>query len=144
MEDDNNNEKINISQFLSLKTLLPPSLPETGSEFDLTVSYAVSPDNFVILPQTGGAGGKSAGGVSALLRSLSYPDCPLLPGLSELTASMCEYYEAGAGQHDRLDNTRLDRFAAARLNNADWHRYGLPSLLLPPDDCLTAGLRCCK
>ena len=39
---------------------------------------------------------------------------------------MCEYYEAGAGQHDRLDNTRLDRFAAAKLNNADWHRYGLP------------------
>ena len=46
----------------------------------------------------------------------------LLPGLSELTASMTEYYEAGPGQSQGLDDTRQDRFAAAKLNNTDWHR----------------------
>ena len=46
--------KMNISGLLSLKTLLPPSLPEEGTEFELTVSYAVSPDSFVILPVSSG------------------------------------------------------------------------------------------
>ena len=58
--------KINISGLLSLKTLLPPDLPLEGTEFELRVSlgtcfvflltsfqcevsYAVSPDNFVIV-----------------------------------------------------------------------------------------------
>ena len=100
--NNNNDDKINITEFLSLKTLLPPSLPEVGSEFEVTVSYAVSPDNFVILAQ---------------------PDSPHhLPGLSELTVSMSEYYEAGPGLDQRLEDARLDRFAAAKLNNSDWHR----------------------
>ena len=108
-EVNNNTEKINISEFLSLKTLLPPALPEVGSEFALTVSYAVSPDNFVILPQPGGGP--------------SSPSSPhQLPGLPELRDSMLEYYEAGPGQHQRLGDSGLDRFAAAKLNNADWHR----------------------
>ena len=101
VNNNNSDNQINISEFLSLKTLLPPSLPEAGSEFEVTVSYAVSPDNFVILPRTWGAGG---------------------PGLSELTASMTEYYEGGPGQDQGLEDARLDRFAAARLNNTDWHR----------------------
>ena len=105
-EVNNNTEKINISEFLSLKTLLPPALPKVGSEFALTVSYAVSPDNFVILPQPGAS-----------------PSSPnQLPGLPELRVSMLEYYETGPGQHQRLEDSRLDRFAAAKLNNADWHR----------------------
>ena len=124
MNNNINDNQINISEFLSLKTLLPPSLPEVGSEFEVTVSYAVSPDNFVILPQTGGAGGNYKAGWWCLVVSLlSSSDSSFhLPALSELTASMTEYYEAGPGQDQRLDDTRLDRFAAARLNNTDWHR----------------------
>ena len=41
--------ELNISDILSLKTLLPASIPEAGDEVEVTVSYAVSPDNFVIL-----------------------------------------------------------------------------------------------
>ena len=59
----------------------------------------------------------------ALITVLLCSDSPHnLPGLPELTISMTEYYEAGAGQDQRLDDTRLDRFAAAKLDNTDWHR----------------------
>ena len=76
--NNNSDNQINISEFLSLKTLLPPSLPEAGSEFEVTVSYAVSPDNFVILPQTGGAGGNYRAGclvVMPVFCSLQTPLC---------------------------------------------------------------------
>ena len=125
MEVNNNHEKMNnISEFLSLKTLLPPCLPEAGSEFEVTVSYAVSPDNFVILPETGGGGGNyEVAQCWCCMLSLSCSAFPhSLPGLPELTGSMMEYYEAGPGQHQRLGDSRLDRFAAAKLNNTDWHR----------------------
>ena len=55
--NNNTDNQINISEFLSLKTLLPPCLPEAGSEFEVVVSYAVSPDNFVVVPLPGGDGG---------------------------------------------------------------------------------------
>ena len=56
--NNNTDSQINSSEFLSLKTLLPPCLPEPGSELEVRVSYAVSPDNFVILAQTGGDEGE--------------------------------------------------------------------------------------
>ena len=39
---------INLDE-ISLKSLLPVKIPQVGEKLQLTVSYAVSPDNFVII-----------------------------------------------------------------------------------------------
>ena len=49
-----NNNKVSdgdpkIEDLMSLKTLLPAEIPEVGDNLEVLVTYAVSPDNFVIV-----------------------------------------------------------------------------------------------
>jgi len=118
-DSGDNTRKMNISELLSLKTLLPPILPEEGSEFDLTVSYAVSPDNFVIVAE-------SVGGVDP---------CP--SSLSSLRLSMSKYYEGDEGGASAVQlDIRADRFAAAKLDNGDWHRVEVLQVIDQPGSSL--------
>jgi len=90
--------ELNISDILSLKTLLPASIPEAGDEVEVTVSYAVSPDNFVILVH-------SANGEA----------------LSELIQSMSEFYNSSSLTMSSLDQDS-DNYAVAKLNDKHWQR----------------------
>ena len=111
--------KTNISGMLSLKTLLPPDLPAEGTELELTVSYAVSPDSFVILPVN------SAGmSVTKHGQATTPSHCIVYPGslLSTLTLSMSEYYQSSE-ETGHPPDIQSDKFAAARLNDKEWHRW---------------------
>ena len=50
MEVNNNHQAGDDKREMNTSDLPPPLLPEEGAELELRVSYAVSPDNFVILP----------------------------------------------------------------------------------------------
>ena len=48
MEKTETDSLINPDE-IQLKSLLPVKIPQVGEKLQLTVSYAVSPDNFVII-----------------------------------------------------------------------------------------------
>ena len=48
MEKTETDSLINPDE-MPLKSLLPVKIPQVGEKLQLTVSYAVSPDNFVII-----------------------------------------------------------------------------------------------
>jgi len=94
--------EVSLNDIISLKTLLPASLPCVGDHIQLTICYAVSPDNFVI-------------------RTLSDQG----DELSELLTSMNEFYNKSENNtKTQLTSLNLsaDQYAAAKLDNDQWHR----------------------
>jgi len=95
---------------MSLKNLLPVKIPQVGEKLQLTVSYAVSPDNFVIIAHS------DEGEV-----------------LDQLTQSMSDYYNSN-DQSTSISMSSLEKagsqsYAAAKLNDKEWHRVEILQII---------------
>jgi len=102
-------EKIDSFELFSLKTLLPPQIPVKGSYFDLTVTFAVSPDSFVIQPHNQG------------------------PSLSFLLEDMNKFYSSKEGvdlaEVPIEPDTSKEIFFAAQLSGGSWHRVEVSNFI---------------
>jgi len=96
-EDTENSSNSNCDAFdlFSLKTLLPPLIPPKGSYFDLTVTFAVSPDMFVIQPHCQGS------------------------SLAALESSMSTSYNDSSAS---IDMDSKERYYAAMIDGGSWQR----------------------
>ena len=100
-------------------------MPKIGDEFDLTVSYAVSPGNFVIT--TRNIGGEIDILVEFIMNNPDNGSLFVSPGdaLDHLASSMSEFYSSSENcspySVSSLDKA-MSKYAAAKLNDRDWQR----------------------
>jgi len=114
----NQNLKSDTFDLFSLKTLLPPQIPPKGSYFDLTVTFAVSPDSFVIQPHNQGN------------------------TLAGLLADMAAFYSdpgEATNNCEELDISK-EKYYAGPLAGGEWHRVQV-SNYIPCGDSSQAIVR---
>jgi len=96
--DNSPHSESDTFDLFSLKTLLPPLIPPQGSYFDLTVTFAVSPNMFIIQPHSQGS------------------------SLTALQSSMAScYYDSTIHS---IDLASKERYYAAMIDGevGTWHR----------------------
>ena len=120
-------------------------MPKIGDEFDLTVSYAVSPDNFVIT--TRNTGGRYCYWMihgpynSSLFVSLG-------DAFDHLASSMSEFYSSSekCSPYSVCSSDKaMSKYAAAKLNDRDWQRYSdTLEVFMTSFQLQFSGLKFCK
>ena len=90
----------------SLKTLLAPSIPSEGQYFDVTITFAVSPSNFVVQPYSEG------------------------PKLEVLMADLNTFYNKETNMHEvNVADIKEGDFYAARHTDGFWYRVKITKVI---------------